>query len=133
MITAATDVKKRYDAARAWDLTTTALLEEEQLMTAILTKEARAAVAMIKATSPTPPLASASGTASSDNDYEAVIIGNIHVQASSVQNICSLISVTLDLSSAHYARWCHNVLLTVGRYSLSDHVLVDTTYINVPS
>jgi hypothetical protein len=32
-----------------------------------------------------------------------------------VQYIHSLISVTLDLSSTHYAWWCDNVLLTLGR------------------
>jgi hypothetical protein len=33
----------------------------------------------------------------------------------------------------HYARWRDNVLLTLGRYSLSlsDHMLLDTTYIGV--
>jgi hypothetical protein len=48
-----------------------------------------------------------------------------------VRNIHSLVSVTLDLSSRHYTRWHDNVLLTLGRYSLSDHVLLDTTYISV--
>jgi hypothetical protein len=50
-----------------------------------------------------------------------------------VQNIHSLISVTLELSSPHYTRWHNIVLLTLARYSLSDHVLIDTTYVSVPS
>jgi hypothetical protein len=50
-----------------------------------------------------------------------------------VQNIHSLISVTLDLSSSHYSRWRDNVLLTLGCYSLSDHVLLDITYVGVPA
>jgi hypothetical protein len=65
-------------------------LEEEQRATVILTEEARTAAAVIKPPSP---------------------IG--------VLNICSLILVTLDLSSMHYARRCDNVLLTLGCYSLS--------------
>jgi hypothetical protein len=39
----------------------------------------------------------------------------------------------LDLSSTHYARWRDNILLTLRCYSLSDHVLMDTTYVGVPS
>jgi hypothetical protein len=39
----------------------------------------------------------------------------------------------LNLSSLHYPRWCDSVLLTLRRYSLSDHVLLDTTYIGVPA
>jgi hypothetical protein len=39
----------------------------------------------------------------------------------------------LDLSSTHYVRWRDNVLLTLRRYSLSDHMLMDTIYIGVPS
>jgi hypothetical protein len=69
----------------------------------------------------------------SDDDYEVAVIANIHVQAADVQNIRSLISVTLDLSSAHYARWHDNVLLTLGRYSLSNHVLLYTTSVGVPA
>jgi hypothetical protein len=37
----------------------------------------------------------------------------------------------MDLSSMHYARWRDNVLLTLGRYSLSDDVLTDTMYVDV--
>jgi hypothetical protein len=33
----------------------------------------------------------------------------------------------------HYARWRDNILLTLGHYSLSDHVLLDTTYVGVPA
>jgi hypothetical protein len=66
-----------------------------------------------------------------DNDYEAAVITNIHVQAASMQNIRSLISVSLDLSLMHYTWWRNNILLTLGRYSLSDHVLLDTTYVGV--
>jgi hypothetical protein len=64
----------------------------------------------------------ASHATSSDDDYKVVVIANIHVQATGVQNIRSLISVMLDLSFMHYVRWRNNVLFTLTRYSLCDHV-----------
>jgi hypothetical protein len=67
------------------------------------------------------------------DDVQAAVIANIHVQATGIQNIRSLIFVTLDLSSVQHARWCDNILLTLGRYSLSDHVLLDTTSVSVPA
>jgi hypothetical protein len=70
-------------------------------------------------------------TTPSDDNYEATVIANIHVQVAGVQNIHSLVTVTLDVSSAHYAWWRDNVLLTLGRYSLFDHVLLDTTSVGV--
>jgi hypothetical protein len=39
----------------------------------------------------------------------------------------------LDLSSSDYAQWRDNILLTLRRYSLSDHMLLDTTYIGIPA
>jgi hypothetical protein len=44
-----------------------------------------------------------------------------------------LVSVVLDSSSTHYARWRDNVLLTLRRYALSDHVLSDGTFVDVPA
>jgi hypothetical protein len=84
-----------------------------------------------RASSHTLPPAPAGRAAPLDDDYEATVIVNIHVQAAGIQNICSLISVTLDLSSTHYAWWRNNVLLTLGRYSLSNHELLNTTYVGV--
>jgi hypothetical protein len=133
MVAAATNVKKRYDATRTRVLTATALLEEEQCTVVILIEEAHVMVALIEPPSPTLPPAPIGGAALSDDDYEAIIIANIHVQAISVQNICSLISVMLDLSSTHYTQWHDSILLTLGRYSLSNHILMDTMYVDVPS
>jgi hypothetical protein len=104
MVPAATDTKNKYDATRAQVLAATALLEEEKCVATVLVEEACTAVALIEPPSHTPPLAPVGRVAPSDDDYEAVIITNIHVQATAVQNICSLIMVTLDLSSKHYAR-----------------------------
>jgi hypothetical protein len=126
---------KKYDAASARALAGTMLLEEEHA-TVILAEEVRTVVALVEPPSPTlppPPPALAGHAAPSDDDYEATVITNINVQDAGVQNICSRISVTLDLSSAHYDRWRDNILLTLGRYSLSDHLLRDTTSVGVPA
>jgi hypothetical protein len=48
-----------------------------------------------------PPLAPTGRVASSVDDYEAAVIVNIHVHATAVQNIRSLVSVSLDLYSTH--------------------------------
>jgi hypothetical protein len=61
------------------------------------------------------------------------IIANLHLQASDVQNIHSLASVILDGSSTHHAHWHENVLLTLRRYALSDLVLPDDSFIDVPT
>jgi hypothetical protein len=76
-------------------------------------------------------LAPTGRAAPSGDDYEAAVIANIHVQAVGMQNIHSLISVMLDLSSTNYTWWRNNVLLTFRRSSLSDHVPLDTTYIGI--
>jgi hypothetical protein len=55
------------------------------------------------------------------------------VQASRVQNILSHVSTILDPSSIGYARWRNQVLLTLERYDLSDHVLSDAPTVNDPS
>jgi hypothetical protein len=54
MVAAITDAKKKYDAARARVLATTALLEEEHAV-GILAEEACATVALIEPPSPMPP------------------------------------------------------------------------------
>jgi hypothetical protein len=123
--TVAVAVKKKYDASRAQILAATVLLEEEQRAAAVLAEEDRATEALIE---PLPMLTPApTGRATpSDDDYEAAVIANIHVEAIGVQNIHSLITVSLDLST-HYARWRDNIMPTLERYSLFVHVLLDIT------
>jgi hypothetical protein len=48
-----------------------------------------------------------------------------------MQNICSLVSVVSHPTSTHYTRWRDNVLLTLQRYALFNHVLFDATFIDV--
>jgi hypothetical protein len=134
MVTAADTMKKKADAARARVLAAAALLEEEQQTAAALADEACAVVFLIEPPPPTSKTETGSpsltpGTA----DYEAAVIANLHVQAFDVPNICSLVSVMLDSSSRHYARWRDNVLLTLRWYALVDHVLFDATFPDVPA
>jgi hypothetical protein len=133
MVATTIDVKQRYDAAHARGFASTVLLEGEERASVIPVEEAHAAATLIEPPSRTSPLAPAGRTALSDDDYGVAVIANIHIQAVGVQNICSLISATLDLSSTHYTRWRDNILLTLWCYSLSDRVLLDTTYVGVPA
>ncbi|XP_039780882.1 uncharacterized protein LOC120648211 [Panicum virgatum] len=57
--------------------------------------------------------------------HEAAAIINLHAQAVAVQNILSLISVVLDVSSGNYTRWRDQFLRTVGKFSLQGHVLLE--------
>jgi hypothetical protein len=79
MVAVTTDVKKRYDATYTWILAVTILLEEEQCMAVILAEEAHATAVLIKPPSPMSPSALAGGAILSDDDYEAVVIANVHV------------------------------------------------------
>jgi hypothetical protein len=74
-----------------------------------------------------------SSSSSNVDDYEAAVIANLHLQASGVQNIRSLVSVVLDGSSAHYPHCHENVLLTLQHYALFNHVLSDDSFVDVPS
>jgi hypothetical protein len=110
------------------------LLEEEQQTVATLTDEARAAAFLSE---PPPPTSKTETGCPSltpgTTDYEAAVITNLHVQATGMPNIHSLISVMLDSSSTHYVRWRDNVLLTLRRYALTDQVLSDTSFPEVPA
>jgi hypothetical protein len=67
---------------------------------------------------PTPEAPHASGL---DADH----IAALHTQATGLHNIRSLVSIVLDPTSSHYPRWRGQVLLTLRRYALVDHVLDD--------
>jgi hypothetical protein len=87
---------------------------------------------LIKASTPPSTPAPDGSSSSNADDYEATIIANQHAQTSDIQNILSLVSAVLDSSTTHYARH-DNVLLTLQRYALSDHVLSDKTFVDVPA
>jgi hypothetical protein len=113
MVATTIDAKQRYATAHAQVLSTTALLEGEDRVPVILIEEAHATTTLIEPPSRASPPAPASRTALWDDDYEVAVIANIHIQAVDVQNIRSLVLVTLDLSSTHYTRWRDNILLTL--------------------
>ncbi|KAG8058663.1 hypothetical protein GUJ93_ZPchr0002g24747 [Zizania palustris] len=58
--------------------------------------------------------------------HEAAVLLNLHAQAVAVHNIRTLIPLVLDVNSVFFARWRESFLLTVGKFSLQDHVLSDT-------
>jgi hypothetical protein len=109
------------------------LLEQEQRVATVLNEAAWATVRLIEAPAPPSTPAPDGSSSSTVDDYEVVVIANLHIQASGIQNIRSLVMVVLDASSAHYARWRDNVLLTLRRYALSYHVLSDDTFVGVPA
>ena len=53
------------------------------------------------------------------------MVAQLHLQAAGIQNIRALVSVLLDPASSSYGRWRDQVL-TLRRYALDDHVLVDS-------
>jgi hypothetical protein len=55
------------------------------------------------------------------------LVAQLHYQAKGVQNIRLLVPVVLEPESPSYARWRDLVLLTLRRYALDDHVLVDAS------
>jgi hypothetical protein len=54
------------------------------------------------------------------------LMAQLHYQAGGVQNIRLLVPVVLEPESSSYARW-RDLVLTLCRYALDDHVLVDTS------
>jgi len=54
------------------------------------------------------------------------MVAQLHLQAAGVQNIRALVTVLLDPTSSSYGRWRDQVLLSLRRYALNDHVLLDT-------
>jgi hypothetical protein len=58
--------------------------------------------------------------------HEAAVLLQLHAQAVAVQNIRALVPVVFDITSPFYTRWRDYFLLVVGRYTLTDHVLIDT-------
>jgi hypothetical protein len=60
-------------------------------------------------------------------------VATLHTQVSGIHNICSLVSTVLDPSSIVYTHWRNQVLLTLKRYDLADHILSDALPVNDPT
>jgi hypothetical protein len=59
------------------------------------------------------------------SDLDDDLIAALHAQAAGLHNIRALVSMVLDPASPHYPRWRGQVLLTLRRFVLDDHVLID--------
>jgi len=127
---------ERAQAARAAALQRAAATKEWDAAAAkIQAALDRAAAARAEAGAPTPPPQEQKDGGSphlQHHDFhsammlhEAAAVLNLHAQAVSIQNIRSLITTILDVNSGNYARCRDQFLLTTGKFSLQDHVLVD--------
>ena len=56
---------------------------------------------------------------------EAAALLNLHAQAVAVHNIRSLVPIVLDVDSGNFSRWRDQFLLTLGKFSLQDHIHLD--------
>jgi hypothetical protein len=65
--------------------------------------------------------------------FDATTVARVHSQATAVQNIRNLISVTLDHQAPNYSKWRGYVLLILGRFALQDHVLADAPHLPDPA
>jgi hypothetical protein len=98
-----------------------------------LARQIAEAEALLAQASGAPPGATSSGstghpttsTVVTRHDPADPFVAQLHYQAGGVQNIGQLIRVVLDPESTSYARWRDQVILTLCRYALDDHVLAD--------
>jgi hypothetical protein len=67
------------------------------------------------------------------SEGDATIVAMLDTQACGVQNIHPLVSTVLVPSSTDYLHWHDQVLLTLKRYDLTDHILSDARPINDPA
>jgi hypothetical protein len=100
------------------------VLEEEQ--TTDLERKAVAAKGLL--------LSSSSSSTMSDMvdgvAYDSALITNLHVQATTVPNVCHLVNIMPDTMSSNYAIWCGLMLMAQTWYSLADHVLSNDAFTN---
>jgi hypothetical protein len=101
-------------------------LEQERAMSAALTAKMATTQYLILGPPPvipeTPPPTPEAPIASGLN---ADHIAALHAQAAGLHNIRSLASIVLGPTSSHYPRWRGQILLSLRRYALADHVLDD--------
>jgi hypothetical protein len=114
------------EASKERERAATRALEQERTLGATLTAQMATAqhliiappTVVIETPPPTPEAPNASGL---DTDH----IVALHAQDAALHNIWSLVSIVLDPASSHYPRWWGQILLTLRRYVLDDHVLDD--------
>jgi hypothetical protein len=59
------------------------------------------------------------------SSYEDTVVAKLHIQSAAMMNIHSLMNIILDATSSNYARWRDNMMLTLTRYALIDHIESD--------
>jgi hypothetical protein len=109
-------------ASRERERAASLALERECALGAALTTE-MATTQRLLSRSPTVPTEPQEDPLASDLDAD--LIAALHAQVAGLHNIRALVSVVLDPTSSHYPRWRGQVLLTLRRFILDDHVLVD--------
>ncbi|XP_062205181.1 uncharacterized protein LOC133907160 [Phragmites australis] len=57
--------------------------------------------------------------------HEALALLNLHAQAVAVNNIRTHVPIVLDVDSGNFNRWRDQFMLTLGKFSLQDHVCCD--------
>jgi hypothetical protein len=105
-------------ATRHYILAVCQLLNEEQVITADLERQ----VATTKKLVPESVSSSTMETTTNSSLHESTLVANLHIQADAVPNIRSLMNIALDTTPSNYARWHENMLLTLTRYILVDHI-----------
>jgi hypothetical protein len=134
MVATTTYAKKMYDAARARVLAATALLEEEQHVAAALAEEAHTAAALIEPPSPTLPPSPCRSHCSIGQrlrgcyHWQHPRLGRRHVEHP-FSHLGHAGPLLFGLCLLAQQRLAHPQALL----SLSDHVLLDTTYVGIPA
>jgi hypothetical protein len=110
------EAEEKAVAARRRARATRTLLEEEQT-TATLEKAAIAARQLVPGSS-----SSTTHTTPAASSYEETVVAGLHLQATAVLNVRSLVNIVLDFSSTTYASWRDLMMIVLERYALLDHV-----------
>jgi hypothetical protein len=119
-------IQAALEASKERERAATRALEQERTLGATLTTQMATAQRLLTGPPPVsqetpPPTPEAPHASGLDADH----IAALHAQAAGLHNIRSLVSIVLDPTSSHYPCWRGQVLLTLQRYALDDHVLDD--------
>jgi hypothetical protein len=116
----AASLERQRAASLAW--------EQERAMGHALTTQLANVQRLLLGRDPSPPPVAPSPALPESphaSGLDGDTIAALHAQAAGVHNIRSFVSVLLDPASSHYTRWRGQVLLTLRRFALADHVLDD--------